>query len=387
MKKSIIVKLLMISLAMIFVFAFASCEDEKDDQYQDPEDLAEINKDLQEAKPSEGLEFKEGTDKETGNKYYSVTGIGECKDTVIVIPSEYNGLPVTRIATKAFSESDIAKHEDRKRIERVYIPESVTSIAHHAFSECEALTSIRLPDSLKTLDSNAFEGCTGVTALYLGQNIEKISKSAFEDCKNISVVYLPASLKEMGTQVFKGCSKLGKVVYECKDMTYIAESTFYDCTTLQEIVLPEALVEIRDDAFRGCESISEFEIPNTVTKVGNRAFFRCSALQRLFIPVSVETWGNFVTYFCKNLSEFIYEGTLEEWDQIKCYPPVEAGEAQRVVSPNESLSMYLSIIATEVKCANGSVDIKQVMKDNGFMDSDNLNVGDSSSDDDETPAE
>ena len=117
----------------------------------------------------------------------------------------------------------------------------------------------------------------------------------------------------------------------------------------------------------------EFDIPDTVFEVGDRAFMRCMALEKLTIPVSVKTWGNFVTYFCKNLSTFIYEGTKDQYLAIKCYPPLEKGEEQRVVNPNESLSMYLSIIATEVKCSDGSFDIKQILEDNGFMDAGNLN--------------
>ena len=42
---------------------------------------------------SEGLSF-ELNDSKTG---YIVTGIGTCTDTEIIIPSKYNGLPVTSI--------------------------------------------------------------------------------------------------------------------------------------------------------------------------------------------------------------------------------------------------------------------------------------------------
>lgn len=367
MKKSLIIKLLIMALAMVFVFALASCDEGlfgEEEEYLDNEDLADLNKDLKNDKPSEGLSFKEGTDKETGNKYYSVTGMGECTDTVLVIPSEYNGLPVTKVSSQAFSET---------AVERVYFPETITNIAHHAFSDCEALTSIALPNSLKTLDGSAFAGCKSATAVYLGQNLTKISKSAFEGCESLKVVYLPASLEEMGTNVFNGCKNLGKVVYECKNMKKIADATFYNCETLQEIVLPDALTEIGDDAFRGCESLGEFDIPDTVTKVGNRAFMRCTALTKLVIPASITEWGNFVTYFCKNLSTMQYEGTKAEWLLIKCYPPLEKGEEQRVVNPNESLSMYLSVSATELVCSDGSYNILDIMEEHGFKDSAALN--------------
>ena len=49
-------------------------------------------------KASEGLSF-ELNDSKTG---YIVTGIGTCKDTNIIIPSVYKGLPVTSIEEFAF---------------------------------------------------------------------------------------------------------------------------------------------------------------------------------------------------------------------------------------------------------------------------------------------
>ena len=375
MKKSLFIKILMMALAMVLVFALASCniEEEEGDGYQNKEDLQEINKDLETQKPSEGLVFKKGTDKETGAEYYSVNGRGDCKDAIIIIPAEYDGLPVTKIGGNAFSESKYDEEAGIPRLQRVFIPESVTNIAHHAFAECEGLQSIAIPDSLISIDSNAFEGCKNATALYIGSKVEKIAKAAFAGCESIQVVYLPDSLTTMGVGVFQDCKKLGKIDYGT-GLTTIADATFYNCETLQEIDLPQNLTEIGEDAFRGCESISKFDIPDTVVTVGNRAFMRCSALEELTIPVSVKTWGNFVTYFCKNLSTFVYEGTREQYEAIKCYPPLEKGETeQRVVNPNESLSMYLSISATEVKCSDGSFDIKKILEENGFMDSENLN--------------
>ena len=369
MKKSIFLRALTLVLALTFVFVLSSCDielfgGEEEEEFLDVKDLSSINKDLAKKDPSEGLEFKEGTNSDTGEKYYSVIGMGTCTDTVVVLPAEYNGAPVTRIANNAFKGTNI---------ERIYFPESITEIAHRAFAGCEALTKVGLPDSLKTLGGNAFLDCKGITALYIGSSIEKISDNAFAGCTNIDVVYLPESLTEMGESVFEGCRGLGKVVFYCTALEEIPASTFNECIMLQEIVFPASLKVIGADAFRGCRSISEIDIPDTVTKVDDRAFFRCTSLKKLTIPASIETWGNFVTYFCKDLANITYEGTLEQWNAIKCYPKLEKGETeQRVVGPNESLSMYLSISAEKVVCADGEVDIKAVMEENGFKDSADL---------------
>jgi hypothetical protein len=53
---------------------------------------------------------------------YQVKGIGNCTDTDIVIPSTYNGLPVTSIGEDAFT--------GRSSLTSVTIPDSVTIIGH-----------------------------------------------------------------------------------------------------------------------------------------------------------------------------------------------------------------------------------------------------------------
>ena len=70
---------------------------------------------------SEGLAFEMNSD----GKSYAVVGIGECKDTVIYIPDEYNDLPITSIGFEAFRGNEQITH--------VYIPNSVTYIDTQAF--------------------------------------------------------------------------------------------------------------------------------------------------------------------------------------------------------------------------------------------------------------
>ena len=66
--------------------------------------------------------------------YYSVSGIGNCEDTDIVIPSMHNELPVKEIAYRAFYICT--------GLTSVVIPDSVTSIGEYAFYDCIGLKNI-----------------------------------------------------------------------------------------------------------------------------------------------------------------------------------------------------------------------------------------------------
>ena len=95
--------------------------------------------------PSEGLEFFLVTEddaesmKEILGYYYTpcygLIGMGTCTDTDIVIPAEYNGLPVCVVRLDALSES----------VTSLYFPDSVDLIFCEYAPNFRALTDLRLP--------------------------------------------------------------------------------------------------------------------------------------------------------------------------------------------------------------------------------------------------
>ncbi len=124
--------------------------------------------------PTEGLDYTLSNDK----TYYIVT-IGTATDTDIVIPSEYNDLPVKEIGMQAFI--------DCHNITSISIPESVTTISAYAFAGCKKLTSITLPSGLTTIKSAAFSDCTKLTSITIPSSVTTIGQLAFQDCTGLSI--------------------------------------------------------------------------------------------------------------------------------------------------------------------------------------------------------
>ena len=169
---------------------------------------------------SKGLEFTCNDD----GASYSVTGIGTCIDTEIVIPSTYNGCPVISIGGYAFSGCT--------SITSVTIPNSVTSIANSVFKDCTALTDVVIPDTLTEMGSYIFSGCTSLKEIALPSNLNVVPAGAFSGCKALEYIRLPASITSIGDKAFRNCTGLVQVYDISGSLISIGARAFEGCTSL-----------------------------------------------------------------------------------------------------------------------------------------------------------
>ena len=260
---------------------------------------------------SEGIEYSLNSD---GNGY-TVTGIGSCTDTEIVIPSKHNSKPVTSIDDGAF--------EGCTGLTSIVIPNSVTSIGRYAFEGCTGLTSVTIPDSVTSIGYRAFLGCTGLVnitvadnntkyhssgnclvetaskTLILGCNtsvipndgsVTNIGQGAFAGCTNLTSITIPDSVTSIGDNTFDGCTGLVSVTIG-NGVTRIVSSAFEGCTGLMNITIPDSVTSISGGAFRGCSKLTSVTIGNGVISIGEGAFQGCMKLKDIYIT-DIVTWCN-----------------------------------------------------------------------------------------------
>ena len=91
---------------------------------------------------------------EDNKKSYSVRAKDSEAEGEIVIPSSYEGLPVTSVGLNGFAGTKITS---------LYVPDSVATIEESAFEDCEALNEIRLGSGLVAIGENAFRRCDKLT--------------------------------------------------------------------------------------------------------------------------------------------------------------------------------------------------------------------------------
>ena len=159
---------------------------------------------------SKGLEYTENDD-----GTYTVSGIGTCTDTDLIIPSKHNG-------------------------------EAVTEIGAFAFFYGTSLTSVTISDSVISIGNDAFYDCYSLTGVnYLG---------SAEDWCNI----------EFGNYY--------------SNPFYYVKNLYINGELVTELVIPDTVTEIKNYAFYGFDSLTSVTIGNNVTSIGDEAFCNCTSL-------------------------------------------------------------------------------------------------------------
>ena len=85
------------------------------------------------------------------------------------------------------------------------IPNSVTTIGEHAFSDCDSLTSINIPNSVTTIGKGAFSYCDSLTSINIPNSVTTIGEGAFSHCDSLTSINIPNSVTTIEDGAFYGC--------------------------------------------------------------------------------------------------------------------------------------------------------------------------------------
>ena len=292
---------------------------------------------------------------------YTVSGIGTCTDTEILIPTTYNGLPVVSVEASAFLNNTA--------ITSVVLPDSITSIGENAFNGCESLTSvtfgknsqlssigpgafnycyslesITIPESVTNIGSDAFIYCYGLRSVTFGENsqLTSIGDGAFNWCESLESITIPASVTSIGEWAFVECYRLvevwnlsklnitagsednGYVAYYAKRVetepsesyVYTDENgyvIYYDGKVKAlinytgnetKLTIPDDITELNCFALSDCYNITSvtFGENSQLTSIGDGAFNWCESLESITIPDSVTSIGEGAFCCCAKLT-------------------------------------------------------------------------------------
>ena len=268
---------------------------------------------------SENLEYERGP----RDNHFTLVGIGSCTDSVVVIPPEVGGIPVTSIAGKAFQEcknidaviipSTITEIEYctflKSSVKRVFIPDGVTSIEGSAFAYCRELSELILPNSLTSLGGSVFANTTKLSEIIIPPSLKHLQRYTFTK-SSIASISLPEGIESIGESAFNNCFDLKKV-YLPNTLTEIGIKAFKYCSDLEEIYLPDSLTKIDTEAFAGCIFLTDVLLPEGITYLGPNCFSECISLSTVNIPKGISSLQKGVFSNCRALKKVYFNSNLE----------------------------------------------------------------------------
>ena len=288
----------------------------------------------------------------------------------LTVPETLNGIPVTAIGDKAFSQCYY--------LTDVTLPEGITHIGDFAFEDCTDIETLTIPGTVTSMGCNPFIGTTirlqlaahntaleqqgaflldretkrliccqsspegteeapaaltiptgtreigdyafsrtDAAEVVLPAGVTKIGRCAFQRCLNLVSVTLPEGVEEIGDHAFQRCSKLEKVNLP-DSVTHLGRNPFAGSPVTLSLSASHPALELREDvlierstgkllSFPCIGSEPTYEIPGDIREIGEFAFAYCKDLFTLTIPANVEIAEN---AFYRN--EAIEEVTLPE---------------------------------------------------------------------------
>ena len=157
----------------------------------------------------------------------------------------------------------------------VVIPDGVTTIGDHAFSNCSNITSINIADSVTSIGKYAFFKCSNLTSINIPDSVKTIGKYAFSECQGLK--------DENGFVIIRDI--LFGYYGDDEDVTIpqgtksISRKAFYESIYLNSVNIPDSVTSIGEEAFEGCSNLRSINIPDTITSIEKYAFKGCKSLK------------------------------------------------------------------------------------------------------------
>lgn len=187
----------------------------------------------------------------------------------IVIPDEYEGVPVTKIAD--FSAANL------EYVTEISIGKNVKEIESWAFGNSKKITEFKVDDDngyICDVDGVIYTKDMKTILFYPPQRDVVTEKDDNgNDVKRISYE-IPEGVETIRTKAFYKCYDLKEIIIP-STVKRIEEKAFFRCN-LKGINLSEELEFIGKDAFAFNSAEMEITVPSTVKQIDEYAFFCCT---------------------------------------------------------------------------------------------------------------
>ena len=245
----------------------------------------------------------------------------------VTLPEKEDTLDGYFIGEGAFSGTSITS---------ITIPESVTEIKDHAFSECALLTAVVIPDNVTSIGEGCFEGCKRLKSISFGKSVQSLGYKFLNGCVSITDITIPKTVTDswyalegssienvtfeegianIPAYICGAVSSVKSVTLPEKEDTldgyFIGEGAFSG-TSITSITIPESVTEIKDHAFSDCALLTAVVIPDNVTSIGEGCFEGCKRLKSISVGKSVQSLGYKFLNGCVGITDITIPKTVTD---------------------------------------------------------------------------
>ena len=216
-------------------------------------------------------------------KTCTVTAIGQCNKTALVIPRSItdNGTTYT-----------------------------VTAIGEGAFTNNTTLTSVTIPPTVTRVGANAFSGCTGLLQTHAG--VHYAGNWAVGADRDITTLSLRAGTLGIADLAFFGCTSLTTAAVGAH-IAYIGQNPFAYCPALSTLSVDaghasyrspssSCILRIEDGTLISACAGTPIPSDGSVTALGDFAFFGTGIKNAITVPACIKKIGKGVFGGCNLLT-------------------------------------------------------------------------------------
>ena len=160
------------------------------------EDSADESEKTEEADASSGIEFdyKELSDGTLSIWFFEA----DESHKTIKIPEEIDGKKVSEIGDSLF--------EGNEDVEKVILPESITTILPDAFRFATSLKELEINGAVESVGVKAIYGCNELKTLKYPEGLKTLSSVSIAYCEKLADIYLPSTVESVESDNFTLCA-------------------------------------------------------------------------------------------------------------------------------------------------------------------------------------
>lgn len=213
--------------------------------------------------------------------------------SVLDIPAQTNGLPITGIGSQALCGG---------ALRRLALPASITNIAPDAFAcLCPTLTNIVVDEAnpaycavggvlLNKAQTALLQFPGGRTGSYsISNGITSIGDNAFYFASGMTNITLCEGITNIGNGAFAICAALSRIAVP-RSVVNVGDSAFSSCVAITNVTLGANVLALGDAAFSGCIKLKEIFFQGNMPAVESRAFLNAPAT--VFYLPDTSGWGD-----------------------------------------------------------------------------------------------